>query len=110
MHVRVCLQASDKQRALEETRRYSTQSLASVAYLINSLAHNLLHALHNQDTQLTHLEEAVTHISQVSMQTHTHRTKTSEQHIHFQIPAQTQCYTNTNLSKCIKIRDTLTSH
>ncbi|XP_075886581.1 abl interactor 2-like isoform X2 [Nelusetta ayraudi] len=58
------VQALDKQRALEETRRYSTQSLASVAYLINSLAHNLLHTLHNQDTQLTHLEEAVTHIAQ----------------------------------------------
>lgn len=75
------MQASDKQRALEETRRYSTQSLASVAYLINSLAHNLLHALHNQDTQLTHLEEAVTHIAQVS--TCTHATKKSEQNVHF---------------------------
>lgn len=78
------VQASDKQHALEETRRYSTQSLASVAYLINSLAHNLLHTLHNQDTQLTHLEEAVTHIAQVStVHKHTHTAKTSERHIHF---------------------------
>lgn len=79
-YVCVFVQASDKQRALEETRRYSTQSLASVAYLINSLAHNLLHTLHNQDTQLIHLEEAVTHISQVSTvhkRTHSQENATS---------------------------------
>uniref|UniRef100_H3DIH2 Guanylate kinase-like domain-containing protein n=1 Tax=Tetraodon nigroviridis TaxID=99883 RepID=H3DIH2_TETNG len=34
------VQSPDKQRALEETKNYTTQSLASVAYLINTLANN----------------------------------------------------------------------
>uniref|UniRef100_A0A8C6K7V7 Abl-interactor 2b n=1 Tax=Nothobranchius furzeri TaxID=105023 RepID=A0A8C6K7V7_NOTFU len=39
------VQSPDKQRALEETKNYTTQSLASVAYLINTLANNVLQML-----------------------------------------------------------------
>uniref|UniRef100_A0A8C2Z2I5 Abl-interactor 2b n=1 Tax=Cyclopterus lumpus TaxID=8103 RepID=A0A8C2Z2I5_CYCLU len=39
------VQSPDKERALEETKNYTTQSLASVAYLINTLANNVLQML-----------------------------------------------------------------
>uniref|UniRef100_A0AAY5EN91 Abl-interactor 2b n=1 Tax=Electrophorus electricus TaxID=8005 RepID=A0AAY5EN91_ELEEL len=39
------IQSPDKHRALEETKNYTTQSLASVAYLINTLANNVLQML-----------------------------------------------------------------
>uniref|UniRef100_A0A8C5GC03 Abl interactor 2-like n=1 Tax=Gouania willdenowi TaxID=441366 RepID=A0A8C5GC03_GOUWI len=39
------VQSSDKEQALEETKSYTTQSLASVAYLINTLANNVLQML-----------------------------------------------------------------
>lgn len=66
------MQASDKQRALEETKSYTTQSLASVAYLINTLANNVLQMLDIQASQLRRMESSVNHISQVSGHTHTH--------------------------------------
>uniref|UniRef100_A0A3B3S750 Uncharacterized protein n=1 Tax=Paramormyrops kingsleyae TaxID=1676925 RepID=A0A3B3S750_9TELE len=40
-------------KALEETRAYTTQSLASVAYQISTLASNVLKLLDAQTTQLT---------------------------------------------------------
>lgn len=46
------IQSADKQRALEETKAYTTQSLASVAYLINTLANNVLQMLDIQASQL----------------------------------------------------------
>nr|XP_061799487.1 abl interactor 1-like [Nerophis lumbriciformis] len=58
------VQASDKQQALEETKRYATQSVASVAYLINTLANNLLHVLDIQAAQLRRVHGAINHISQ----------------------------------------------
>ncbi|KAI3356298.1 hypothetical protein L3Q82_017193 [Scortum barcoo] len=58
------LQAADKQRALEETKSYTTQSLASVAYLINTLANNVLQMLDIQASQLRRMESSVNHISQ----------------------------------------------
>uniref|UniRef100_A0A8D2NH93 Abl interactor 2 n=1 Tax=Zonotrichia albicollis TaxID=44394 RepID=A0A8D2NH93_ZONAL len=55
---------SDKQRALEETKAYTTQSLASVAYLINTLANNVLQMLDIQASQLRRMESSINHISQ----------------------------------------------
>lgn len=59
------LQSPDKQRALEETKNYTTQSLASVAYLINTLANNVLQMLDIQASQLRRMESSINHISQV---------------------------------------------
>ncbi|KAM9709955.1 abl interactor 2-like isoform 13-T13 [Menidia menidia] len=56
--------SADKQRALEETKSYTTQSLASVAYLINTLANNVLQMLDIQASQLRRMESSVNHISQ----------------------------------------------
>lgn len=58
-------QSPDKQRALEETKNYTTQSLASVAYLINTLANNVLQMLDIQASQLRRMESSINHISQV---------------------------------------------
>ncbi|KAL8183644.1 UNVERIFIED_CONTAM: Abl interactor 2 [Gekko kuhli] len=56
--------STDKQRALEETKAYTTQSLASVAYLINTLANNVLQMLDIQASQLRRMESSINHISQ----------------------------------------------
>nr|XP_033802776.1 abl interactor 2 isoform X10 [Geotrypetes seraphini] len=58
------IQSVDKQRALEETKAYTTQSLASVAYLINTLANNVLQMLDIQASQLRRMESSINHISQ----------------------------------------------
>lgn len=57
-------QAENKKAALEETKNYTTQSLASVAYQINTLAYNLLHMLDLQATQMADMESQINHISQ----------------------------------------------
>ncbi|XP_070786708.1 abl interactor 2b isoform X29 [Enoplosus armatus] len=62
------VQSPDKQRALEETKNYTTQSLASVAYLINTLANNVLQMLDIQASQLRRMESSINHISQASAQ------------------------------------------
>lgn len=59
------LQASDKRHALEETKNYTTQSLASVAYQINMLATNFLHLLDLQTVQISDMESNINHLSQV---------------------------------------------
>ena len=59
------LQTQDKRHALEETKSYTTQSLASVAYQINTLATNFLHLLDLQSTQLKEMESSINHLSQV---------------------------------------------
>ncbi|XP_051872787.1 abl interactor 2b isoform X5 [Pristis pectinata] len=61
---RMINKAADKQRALEETKAYTTQSLASVAYLINTLANNVLQMLDIQASQLRRMESSINHISQ----------------------------------------------
>lgn len=61
------MQSADKQQALEETKSYTTQSLASVAYLINTLANNMLQMLDIQASQLRRMESSVNHISQVHL-------------------------------------------
>ncbi|XP_060777084.1 abl interactor 1b isoform X10 [Neoarius graeffei] len=58
------VQAQDKKKALEETKAYTTQSLASVAYQINALANNVLQLLDIQASQLRRMESSVNHISQ----------------------------------------------
>ncbi|XP_029611628.1 abl interactor 1 isoform X14 [Salmo trutta] len=58
------VQASDKRKALEETKAYTTQSLASVAYQINALANNVLQLLDIQASQLRRMESSINHISQ----------------------------------------------
>ncbi|XP_056107670.1 abl interactor 2a isoform X9 [Rhinichthys klamathensis goyatoka] len=58
------VQSPDKHVALEETKNYTTQSLASVAYLINTLANNVLQMLDIQASQLRRMESSINHISQ----------------------------------------------
>lgn len=60
-------QAENKRIALEETKNYTTQSLASVAYQINTLAYNFLQLLEFQSTQLSEMESQMNHISQTVM-------------------------------------------
>jgi hypothetical protein len=60
-------QAKDKRHALEETKSFTTQSLASVAYQINTLATNFLHMLDLQQTQLAEMESSINHLSQVKI-------------------------------------------
>lgn len=62
------LQATDKRKALEETKAYTTQSLASVAYQINALANNVLQLLDIQASQLRRMESSINHISQVRLE------------------------------------------
>ncbi|XP_041100015.1 abl interactor 1 isoform X9 [Polyodon spathula] len=58
------IQAQDKRKALEETKAYTTQSLASVAYQINALANNVLQLLDIQASQLRRMESSINHISE----------------------------------------------
>ena len=58
-------QAENKNGALEETKNYTTQSLASVAYQINTLAYNFLQMVEQQANQLAEMESQVNYISQV---------------------------------------------
>ena len=49
-------QSENKRAALEETKSYTTQSLASVAYQINTLAYNFLQMLDLQSSQIQEME------------------------------------------------------
>lgn len=60
-------QVENKRAALEETKNYTTQSLASVAYQINTLAFNFLQMLDLQTAQLAELESNINHISEMIM-------------------------------------------
>ena len=57
-------QAEDKKEALEMTKDYAVQSLASVAYQINNLAFNFLAALEGADFELQKLDQNVKHLEQ----------------------------------------------
>ena len=52
---------------LEETKQFATQSLASVAYQINSLALNMLGLLDQQSLKLQDMESRINHISEVRL-------------------------------------------
>ena len=58
------LQCDNQRAALEETKGYTTQSLASVAYQINTLAYNFLQMLDLQSSQIREMESQINHISQ----------------------------------------------
>ncbi|KAG9343798.1 hypothetical protein JZ751_013179 [Albula glossodonta] len=58
------LQVEDTKMSLEETKNFTTQSLASVAYQISTLATNVLKLLDAQTTQLRKMESSVNLISQ----------------------------------------------
>lgn len=60
-------QAENKRFALDETKNYTTQSLASVAYQINTLAYNFLQLLDLQTSQLGEMESQMNHIAQTVM-------------------------------------------
>ncbi|XP_022909194.1 abl interactor 2 [Onthophagus taurus] len=60
-------QMENKRVALEETKNYTTQSLASVAYQINTLAFNFLQLLDLQQSQLAEMESQMNHIAQTVM-------------------------------------------
>jgi len=57
-------QCDNKRAALEETKGYTTQSLASVAYQINTLAYNFLQMLDLQSSSIREMESQINHISQ----------------------------------------------
>uniref|UniRef100_A0A8C6GX42 t-SNARE coiled-coil homology domain-containing protein n=1 Tax=Mus spicilegus TaxID=10103 RepID=A0A8C6GX42_MUSSI len=75
------IQSPDKQRALEETKAYTTQSLASVAYLINTLANNVLQMLDIQASQLRRMESSINHISQILQTVDIHKEKVARREI-----------------------------
>ena len=55
----------ERSRALAETKQYAAQSLASVAYQINSLASNMLQLLDQQVNQMNDMEADIHYIAQV---------------------------------------------
>ncbi|XP_058826225.1 abl interactor 2 [Topomyia yanbarensis] len=59
--------SDNKKVSLEETKNYTTQSLASVAYQINTLAYNFLQLMDLQATQMAEMESQMNHISQTVM-------------------------------------------
>lgn len=58
------LNEADKKKVLEETKNFTTQSLASVAYQINTLANNMLSLLDIHAVQLANMESSLNVISQ----------------------------------------------
>ncbi|XP_015741077.1 ABI gene family member 3 [Coturnix japonica] len=72
------LQASDKRKALEETMAFSTQSLASVAYQVSSLATTFLQLL---DLQAAELQKLEANVSCVAQSVDMHKEKVSRREI-----------------------------
>ncbi|XP_054849026.1 ABI gene family member 3 [Eublepharis macularius] len=57
--------AQDKRKALEETMAFTTQSLASVAYQISTLANDILKILDLQATEVRQVEASICSVAQV---------------------------------------------
>ncbi|CAG7836408.1 unnamed protein product [Allacma fusca] len=57
-------QIENKREAIDETKRYTTQSLASVAYQVNTLAYHFLQLLDLQTAQLDEMAAQASHIAQ----------------------------------------------
>ncbi|VDN01329.1 unnamed protein product [Thelazia callipaeda] len=58
-------QAQDKRAAFDETRRYAVQSLASVAYQVNTLAYALLHSLDLQTGKINNMVSQINSIEEI---------------------------------------------
>lgn len=56
--------ANDKKKALECTQNFTTQSLASVAYQVHTLASSMLNLLSEQDDELSKLTSAIDNLSE----------------------------------------------
>ena len=59
------IETGQRTQALEDTKKYAAQSLASVAYQVNMLATGMLELLDKQMQHLGEMEANVSHISQV---------------------------------------------
>jgi len=59
----------DRTKALNETKQYAAQSLASVAYQINSLASSMLQLLDQQVNQMNEMSADIHNIAQVTRDT-----------------------------------------
>ena len=59
------VQASNPKTSVESTKQYAAQSLASVAYQINTLANGILMLLDKQSAKLGEMEANVHHINMV---------------------------------------------
>lgn len=59
--------SDNKRNALEETKNFTTQSLASVAYQINTLASNYIQLLDLQANNLAEMESQMNYITQAVM-------------------------------------------
>ena len=59
------LETGQSTQALEDTKRYAAQSLASVAYQVNMLANGMLELLDKQMQHLGEMDANISHISQV---------------------------------------------
>ena len=58
---------ANPRQSMENTKQYAAQSLASVAYQINTLAGNILELLDKQATKLADMEANVHHINMVRL-------------------------------------------
>lgn len=70
----------DTSKALEETKSLTAQSLASIAYQINTLATSVLNLLDAQSQQLGHMESAINLIGQVRLLCPLFPTRTAANH------------------------------
>ncbi|CAI8006873.1 Abl interactor 1 [Geodia barretti] len=64
------IETGQSTQALEDTKKYAAQSLASVAYQVNMLATGMLELLDKQMQHLGEMEANVSHISQVQVVLH----------------------------------------
>ncbi|XP_037089040.1 abl interactor 2-like, partial [Pollicipes pollicipes] len=61
------INSENRRGALEETKNFTTQSLASVAYQINTLAYNFIQMLDLQQQQISDMGSQITNIAQTVM-------------------------------------------